>query len=224
MAFPTDDIYLGPKSFGPRKGHEGFVWHTTEGAGPSRADAVATANWQKTNPGSYNFLIYDGGVLLTVPFMEASGGVNPASSAWEPALWLKDLLSPAAFADPNAYLLNVAFSGKAADLSAGKYPANMIDTAARLVIWFEDGFGQDDAVMSAHADWQSNRSDPGAGVVDRILARYTELRQPPTPIDYKALYEAQLAKTADLTTKLTSARRSRDSALAKIAAAKEALA
>jgi hypothetical protein len=224
MSFPTDDIYLGPATFGTRKGSEGIIWHTTEGAGPSRTAAVATAEWQKSNPGSYNFIIYDGGILLTVPYLEASGGVNPASSAWAPKAWLKYLLSPAAFADPNAYLMNVAFSGRAADLAAGKYPANMIDTAARLTIWFEDGFGDDSAVMCSHADWQSNRSDPGLGVVDRILARYTELREPPAPIDYKALYEAEQAKTADLTTKLNSARRSRDRALAKIAAAKEALA
>ena len=224
VSFPADDIYLGPQSFGARKGHEGIIWHTTEGSGPSRAAAVATAEWQKTNPGSYNFIVYDGGILLTVPHLVASGGVNPASSAWAPAPWLKDHLTPAAFADPNAYLMNVAFSGKAADLAAGKYPANMIDTAARLVIWFEDGFGKDNAVMCSHADWQSNRSDPGAGVVDRILARYTELRTPPAPIDYKALFEAEQAKTAALTTKLTNARRQRDEARDKIAAAQAALA
>ena len=30
---------------------------------------------------------------------------------------------------------------------------------------------------AAHADFQTNRSDPGLGVVDRILARYTELSE-----------------------------------------------
>lgn len=211
MTFPANDIYLGPTAFGMRKGHEGIIWHTTEAAGTNRSAAVGTANWQKTNPGSYNFIIYDGGVLLTVPYMEASGGVNPASSAWAPGRfpWLKQLLTPAAYVDPNAYLMNIAFSGKAAELAAGNYPANMIDTAARLVIWFEaSAWGKDNAVMSSHANWQSNRSDPGAGVVDRILARYEAIKNPPAPVpvpvpapvppppvvDYKALYEAEHAK------------------------------
>ena len=205
MAFPTDDIFLGPRSFGVRKGHEGIIWHTTEGSGPSRAAAVATAQWQKSNPGSYNFIIYDGGILLTVPYLEASGGVNPASPAWAPEryAWLKAMHSAAAYADPNAYLMNVAFSGKAADLKAGLYPANMIDTAARLIIWFEGtAWGKDNSVHSAHSDWQSNRSDPGSGVITKILARYEQLKAPapapaptPPPPDYKALYTAEKAKT-----------------------------
>ena len=218
MTFPADDIHLGPKSFGARKGHEGIIWHTTESSGPSRASAVGTADWQKTNPGSYNFIIYDGGILLTVPFLEASGGVNPASSAWTPAAWLKTLLTPAAFADPNAYLMNVAFSGRALDLAAGKYPMNMIDTAARLLIWFEGTtWGKDNSVVCAHSDWQSNRSDPGAGVVDRILARYAELKAPaPVPVDYKALYEAEKVKLATANKTITALK-------AKIAAGKAAL-
>jgi hypothetical protein len=181
VSFPVDDQLLGPASFGKRKGHEGIIFHTTEASGPSRAHAVGTANWQKTNPGSYGFIVYDNaagslpGLLLTVPYLEASGGVNPASRSWLPKPWLSKLLTPAAFKDPNAYLMNVAFSGRAMDLAAGKYPPNMIDTAARLLVWFEDTFSVD-AVVCSHSDWQTNRTDPGAGVVDRILARYTEVR------------------------------------------------
>ena len=225
MTFPTDDIHLGPATFGLRKGSEGIIWHTTEGSGPSRAAAVATADWQKTNPGSYNFIIFDGGILLTVPYLEASGGVNPASTAWAPAAWLKTMLSPAAFADPNAYLMNVAFSGKAADLAAGKYPVNMIDTAARLVIWFENAaFGKDNAVMCSHSDWQSNRTDPGSGVVDKILARYNAIKNPaPAPTDYKALYEAELAKVATQTKVIADLKTQLATANTKIAAAKSAL-
>lgn len=185
MVFPSDDIYLGPSTFGPRKGHEGIVWHTTESSGPSRASAVATAEWQKSNPGSYNFIIYDGGILLTVPYLEASGGVNPASSHWAPERypWLKQLHSASAYADPNGYLMNVAFSGKAAELKAGNYPVNMIDTAAQLIIWMEStAWGKDDSVHSAHSDWQSNRSDPGTGVITRILKRYAELKIAPPPL------------------------------------------
>jgi hypothetical protein len=160
-----------------------------------------------------------------VPYLEASGGVNPASSAWAPKSWLKTLLSPAAFADPNAYLMNVAFSGKAADLAAGKYPANMIDTAARLVIWFENAaFGKDNAVMCSHSDWQSNRSDPGAGVIDKILARYSELKNPaPAPVNYKALYEAELAKVATQTKVIADLKTQLATANTKISAAKAAL-
>ena len=43
------------------------------------------------------------------------------------------------------------------------------------------------------------RTDPGVGVVDKILARYAELYNPP---DYKALYEAEVAKNATLSTQL----------------------
>lgn len=209
MAFPVDDILLGPATFGKRKGTEGIIWHTTEATGFSRAHAVGTANWQKTNPGSYNWIIYDGGLLLTVPYLEASGGTNPASDAWAPGRypWLKSLLSPAAYADPNAYLLNVAFSGRTADILAGKMPDNMYVTAARLTKWVEDQpWAKDNAVFSGHLHWQRNRSDPGQPTIDRILAEYAKLYNPPTvPVpepDYKALYIEEQAKVADLTTKL----------------------
>jgi hypothetical protein len=213
MAFPTDDIYLGPATFGPRKGTEGLCWHTTEATSFSRAAAVGTANWQKTNPGSYNWIIYDGGLLLTVPYLEASGGLNPASSAWAPGRypWLKSLHSAAAYADPNAYLLNVAFSGRTADILAGKMPANMYVTAARLTRWMEQqAWGKDNAVFSGHMHWQSNRSDPGQPTIDRILAEYAKLYDPPTipvpPPDYQALYIAEQAKVTDLVVKLSAER------------------
>jgi N-acetylmuramoyl-L-alanine amidase len=204
MPFPTDDIYLGSRSFGRRKGTEGVIWHSTEAGGPSRADAIGTANFQKTNLGSYNFIIYDGGILLTVPYEEASGGVAPTSAAWSPGRfpWLKQLLSPQAYFDPNAYLLNVAFSGKARDLAAGRYPDNMLETAARLTLWVEDTFGID-AVMTAHANWQTDRSDPGAGVVDRIIELYNEIvRPPPTPEPPPPTREERLAaEVIDLRTR-----------------------
>lgn len=228
MAFdPAADIFPAPRpaSFGRRKGSEGIVWHTTEGAGTRRQDAVATAVWQRTNPGSYNWLIYDPatdprGLLLTVPYLEASGGLNPASAAWAPGRypWLKQLLSPAAYADPNAYLLNVAFSGRTADLVAGLRAdradvVGMVDVAARLTLWVErEAWGADNQVFSGHLHWQTNRSDPGQPLIDAILARYAELLKPapppaPTPPpDYQALYEAELAKVRDLTDKVTDAR------------------
>lgn len=218
---PNADIYLGPATFGARKGTEGIIWHTTEASGFSRAAAVGTAEWQKSNPGSYNWIIYDGGLLLTVPFLEASGGLNPASASWAPSRfpWLKQMLSPAAYADPNAYLLNVAFSGRTADILAGKMPPNMYETAARLTKWVEEqAWGKDDAIFSGHFHWQSNRSDPGQATIDRILSEYARLFQapatPPPPADYQALYTAEVAKVTDLTTKL-SAERSKTSAQAR---------
>jgi hypothetical protein len=171
LTFPTDDIFLGPASFGPRKGTEGIIWHTTEGAGPSRAAALWTAQWQKTNPGSYNFIIYDGGILLTVPYLEASGGVNPASSSWAPGRfpWLKQQLSPAAYADPNAYLLNVAFSGKTAVFRDQGLPPNMLATAQQLTAWAAQTFGRH-MVASGHLHWQTNRSDPSLQVLAAITS------------------------------------------------------
>lgn len=215
MAFPTDDILLGPATFG-RRGDlgngvtcAGIIWHTTEASGTSRAHAVGTANWQKSNPGSYNFIIYDGGILLTVPFLEASGGVNPASPAWAPGRfpWLKSMLPAKAYGDPNKYHLNVAFSGRTADFAAGKMPANMIDTAARLALWVEkQAWGADNLIFSGHMHWQSNRSDPSQRVIDDILKRYAEIVNPPAPPppappppDYKALYEGEKAKLVTAT-------------------------
>ena len=233
MAFPTDEIVLGPRSYGARKGHEGMVFHTTEGAGPSRANALATISMQSpggslyAGGGSYNFYIYDGGVILGVPYMESSGSLTTkrTNPPWDPEPWLSKMLSPAAFADPNAYLVSVAFSGKAADLAAGKYPPNMIETAARLIRWFEkSSWGADNAIVMGHADWQSNRSDPGTGVVPRILKAYeaqTAAATPtPAPTDYKALYEAERAKVARLTTDLEAAIDTREWMRAKIRAAR----
>jgi hypothetical protein len=230
MTFPTDDILLGPKSFGPRKGTEGIIWHTTESVAMTRTAAVGTANWQKTNPGSYNWIIYDGGLLLTVPYMEASGGVNPASASWAPGRypWLKTMLSPAAYADPNAYLLNVAFAGRTADILAGAMPANMYETAAKLTKWVEtQTWGKDDAVFSGHMHWQSNRSDPGQPTIDRILTEYAKLYAPaptpPPPPDYQALYIAEQAKVSDLVAKLTAERNVSATLADRIAKAKAVL-
>jgi hypothetical protein len=172
VTFPTDDIFLGPASFGLRKGHEGIIWHTTEGAGPSRSAAVATATWQKSNPGSYNWIIYDGGLLLTVPYLEASGGVNPLSSSWAPGRfpWLKSALSAAAYADPNAYLLNVAFSGKTAVFRDQGLPPNMLATAKQLVEWVEAQPWCSRMVASGHLHWQTNRTDPSLQVLAAITS------------------------------------------------------
>lgn len=220
MTFPVDDIYPPPRprSWGARAGHVGIIWHTTEYAGTSRASALACArdqaargpNGEWLQPGSYNFIVYDGGVLLTVPYLEASGGINPASTSWAPQPWLKSLLPAPAFAEPTMHHLQVAFSGRAVDGAANRWPSNMIDTAARIGLWMErSAWGADNLVFSGHADWQSNRSDPGAGVIDRIIARMQQLGSPaptPPPPDYESLYRAELAKVTDLTAKVRAER------------------
>jgi hypothetical protein len=141
MPFPTDDVLLGAPSYGRRRGTEGVVWHTTEATDASRASAVGTARWQATpgtTTGSYNFIIFDGGILLTVPYLDASGGVNPGSSSWAPHRFpfLSQNLSLSAYADPNAFHLNVAFSGRTAVLR-DSMPQNMVDTAVALTRWVE---------------------------------------------------------------------------------------
>ena len=237
MAFPVDDIFPGvgdpnakhPATFGPLGdlGNgircAGLILHSTEGAGTTRQDALDTARFQLTNPGSYNWIAYDGGLLLTVPYLEASGGINPASQYWKPQPWLTSSLGTKVMSDPARYQLQVAFSGKAAEFAKGNIPASMIDNVARLVIWIEaQPWGANNLVLSAHSDYQTNRTDPGAGVIDRVLKRYTELTAP-APTDYKALYEAELAKVATQTKVIADLKTQVATANTKIAAAKSAL-
>ena len=231
MTFPTDDIYPPPRprSWGLRRSCVGVVWHTTEYANALRSSAIACArdqarrdaagNWLQ--PGSYNFILYDptttdakGGALLTVPFLEASGGMTvPGSSSWAPDAWLSQLLPAAAVADPAMHHVQIALSGKTADYAAGRVPnqARIIDVAARLALWIErEAWGADNLVFSGHMHWQDNRSDPSAQVLDQILARMAAIGAPapaPTPPpDYEALYRAELAKVSSLTAKVIAER------------------
>lgn len=217
MAFPVDEIVWGPRAYGLRKGTEMVVMHSTEGAGPSRANALATIQQQSpggslyAGGGSYHWIVYDGGAIMTVGYMDSAGSLTsdhtPPSAisprtgkpgVWAPKDWVKGVLSAAAEADTNAYVITICFSGKAADLAAGKYPANMFDTAAKIIRWIEQQtWAPDNINVAAHADFQTNRSDPGAGVVDKVLARYAALYNPPAPApapDYKALFEAERQK------------------------------
>jgi hypothetical protein len=217
MTFPVDDQLLGPRSWGVRKSTAGIIFHTTEYADFTRASAVACARDQAkrlpdggwAQPGSYNFIVYDGGVLLSVPYLEGSGGVNPSSASWAPERfpWLKQLLPAAAYADPTMHHLQIAFSGKTAAILLGRMPANMWETAAKLINWVEAAaWGADNVIVSSHLNWQSNRSDPGAGTADKIVALANKPAQP-APLDYKALYTAEVVKVGSLTTKLTAERK-----------------
>ena len=179
MAFPLDDQLLGAPAYGRRRGTEGIVWHTTEGADTSRNAAVATARWQATpgaTTGSYNWIVFDGGLLLTVPYLDASGGLaTGVQPYWQPDRFpfLKANLSLSAYADPNAFLLNVSFSGKAAEFAAGNMPQNMVDTAVALTRWVEaQDWSSRPLVHSGHMHWQTNRSDPSQTVLDAIARAY----------------------------------------------------
>lgn len=181
MSFPNDEQVYGPQSYGRRKGTQMAVFHTTEGAGPSRADALATVKLQSpggplyAGGGSYHYIIYDGGILNTVHWLDSAGSLmgDHSQSEWQPVDWLDEYLTPAAMADTNAYIVAICFSGKARELEAGKYPGNMFDTAARLLRWLElQDWAPNDIPTASHSDFQSNRSDPGEGVVDKVIGRY----------------------------------------------------
>lgn len=204
MAFPTNDIFLGPTSYGLRGAHgecDGIIFHTTEGGGVSRESALATAKWQATpgkTTGSYNFIIYDGGILLTVPYLEASGGVNPGSTAWAPERFsfLKTQLPSRAYLNPNEFQMNVAFSGRAAEFAKGNMPDNMITTAAQLVLWAqEQDWSSSLLVISGHQHWQTNRSDPSTPVLNKIKDRIIELssNNPFNDID-NSIFKADIIK------------------------------
>lgn len=231
MPFPVDDIYPPPRprSWGARRGHVGIVWHTTEYADATRARAIACARDQAARtptggwvqPGSYNWILYDpassgarGGALLTVPYLEASGGMSvPGAASWAPDSWLKSMLPAAAFTDPAMHHVQIALSGRTADYAAGRVlnQAAIIDVAARLAMWIEQStWGADNLVFSGHQHWQNNRSDPSAVVIDLILKRMAMIAapapKPPPPPDYQALYAAELAKVRDLADKVSDAR------------------
>lgn len=208
MAFPTDEIVFGPRAYGPRKGTEAVVLHTLENAGPSREQALSTIKLQSpggslyAGGGSYHWVICSDGLILTVGYTDSAGSLTgdhtPPSQispiTGKPGVWSLDenakvALSPAAEAGTNAYVIAVAFSGKAsvlsADVAAKKpYALSMIDTAARLVRWIEQqDFAPNDIPVLDHEDFQTNRSDPGPGVNAAIILRYAELYLPvPTPI------------------------------------------
>lgn len=246
MPFPLDDIYPGvgvpgakhPQTFGLRMDLGGgldcnhAIGHTTEYssglAGFSRDAAIACARDQSNGqPGSYNFIIYDkgsagakGGVLLTVPYREAAGGINPFSPEWAPDRypWLRSLLGAKAYSDPARSGIQFAFSGDTADIIAGRMPDNMWQTAADLIKWIEaQPWAADNLVLSGHLHWQKNRSDPGQTTLDKIIERMSV--KPPTPApDYKALYDQEVLKSRALSLKVIAERTRIDGIKRKVAA------
>lgn len=188
-----DEQKLGPRDWGVRPTTAGFIFHTDEYSGHDRATALRVIADQSRRgpggtwiqPGSYNLHIHytDGkvGVIEAVPVRHASGGINPASPYWNPDPWLRDLLPPAAFADPTMHHIQIVFTGKVASLVAAlddgrAWARAMIERAAQIVQAVErTSWGADNAVLSGHRNWQDNKTDPGAGTIDRILDRYDAL-------------------------------------------------
>lgn len=186
--FPDYTLHLGPPVYGVRKGTVGVCFHTTEAPGQTVADAISTARWQSTDGnskgGSYNFILGRDGAILTVPFLDIAGGINPTQNRHNRSTFpfLPGLIGEAAFRDPNAYLLQVALSGRTADFMANGYPAGMVDQAARIVLWAErSSWGADNLALVAHYQFSTQRSDPGTKFIQLVLDRYAQLVAEPAP-------------------------------------------
>jgi len=182
---------------------QGICFHTTEADGQGIDAAIGTVKWQgttgNTSNGSYHLVFgresatrY--GAVRSVRADKAAGGISTRrDSIWQPGRYpeLKQYLTAAAYADPNAYLFNVAISGRTLDFEKNGYPDALITALAWCVIHFENGllapatqmglnktYG---AFLCGHYQWQTNRSDPGPKLIDKVLAEYARLKQPVTP-------------------------------------------
>lgn len=193
---------LGPPQGGPRLGTVGICWHTTEPQDPlkqSLVDAIATARWQSdpaknTQQGSYNWIVARDGVVLTVPPNSVAWGVNPSSSAWSPAAFLSEHLSPRALKRPNHYLLNIAVQGRTDWFNQNGYPPETVTNCALLTRWLEATYAMD-AFFCGHMNWQSNRFDPGPKLIPAVLIRYSQVTTPPTQVQ---VLQAKLTETGSL--------------------------
>ena len=244
MAVTTVDAYGAPK-YGPiGRPPAGVVYHTPEwGDTPTLDNAIACAKWQATSSntsgGSYHGILgHDSAkypdsiatctvadhwtMVRSVPWDQAAGGLSSArDSTWAPGRypWIQQLVSADAYSDPNRWFHQISISGKAAWYVANGYPKGLV---IRLAEWVKvlEGAYKYDAVLTCHRHWQTNRSDPGPTTLpDLVLEEYGLL----TP-DYKALYEAEKAKTSTLQTTIQAQTQTIAQLKTKIAAAKSALA
>jgi len=194
MTFPTDHIKLGPHAYGRRPATYGVCFHTTEFADTSMAQALNCIRDQSPggslfeDGGSYNFILTNEGPVLSVPFLEASGGLStnhnpPPQGHWGPERypWLAQMLRTSAMDDPNNFLLQIAVSGRTARLLDDPAINRIVDDAARLLVWAEkQPQMSDNLVVMGHLNWQTNRSDPGQGFIDRVMARYAVITATPS--------------------------------------------
>lgn len=191
--FPTDNIQLGPHTYGRRPKTYGVVLHTTEGPNSSMAAAKGTATWQSpggggwAGGGSYNFILTDDGPLLTVPYLEAAGGLSGTHDPawWRPDRfpWLKQSLPAVAYNDPNLYMLQLSVSGKTSQLQSYPRIHRIAEDAAKIIKWAEDSdWAENNLVVSGHFNWQTDRSDPSQWFVDLVMEKYMALVTPQPPI------------------------------------------
>lgn len=242
MAVSTIDAYGAPK-YGPiGRPPAGVVYHTPEwGDTPTLDNAIACAKWQatsgNTSGGSYHGILgHDATdnpaactaadhwtMVRSVPWDQAAGGLSSARDAtWAPGRypWIQQLVSSAAYSDPNRWFHQISLSGKAAWYVTNGYPKGAVTRLAEWVKVLEGAYSYD-AVLTCHRHWQTNRSDPGPlDLPDLVLAEYARLNTP----DYRALYEAEKAKTSTLQTTIQAQTQTIAQLKTRIAAAKSALA
>jgi hypothetical protein len=182
----------GAPAYGLRKGTEGICFHTDEGSyEPTLIGGKRLATWQasagNTSGGSYNLIITPTGIVESVPVRQASGGISGLRDAnWNPQPFLREGLSAAAVADPNAYLMNVCMLGRTAYYEANGWPSVMVDLAARVVLWLEEQpWADSDIFLCRHADWQRNRTDPGTRLIPAVMDRYRQLTEDDMALVYK---------------------------------------
>jgi hypothetical protein len=195
----TADVYGAP-SYGPLRRAEGITFHTPENPDIGLASAIAVARWQassgNTSGGSYHGILaladgtnaadYRNWVMVrSVPWNQAAGGLsgdhNPAW--WQPGRfpWIQQHLSDAAYADPNAYMQQIALSGRAAWYQQNGVPAGAVTRLAQWVLILEKAYSYD-ALLTEHRMWQLDRSDVTGNLADLVLAEYGRITAPdPAP-------------------------------------------
>lgn len=206
MTLPTVTKY-GAWDYGPRKGTEAIVYHTSESGGWDIASAIACATWQankasNVSGGSYNGLLgYDATLgppespdawrmVLSVPWGNSAGGLvgNHTLPDWHPERYpfLDASLSDAAMADTNAYIIQTCISGSTAALNAAKINKPLVYKAicVQLARWAKqlEGVFSFDALLAEHYHFQTDRSDAGPTLYTDVLAQYLLLYPPVPPV------------------------------------------
>lgn len=250
------DVF-GPPQYGNLKGIEGIVFHTPENGDPSVEAAIATAKWQasagNTSGGSYHGILgYDSSkgpmsdrrawvLVKEMPFGRIAGSISTRrDDIWHPERFaVLQLLSDAAYADPNAYLHALCFGGDAAwwtgRLSTDAGRAEVRGALVRMAQWVRhlEKLYDYDAVLNQHRMWQTNRSDAdGLELTDYIMDEYEKLgaddggsTEGATPDPAVAALQAQVTQlTTDLNAEKVKTDRLRKRLDAKDAAMKEGLA
>jgi len=245
---PTID-QMGAPSYGPLGDPDGFVYHTPENGQPTLAAAIATARWQasslNTSGGSYHGILGhdaergpmadpDAWVMVrTVPWSQAAGGLSTRRDAvWAPDRfpWIRQLLSAAAFGDPNRFMLQLALGGNAAWWTSqlGTNRAGVRGALISMARWTLrlEQLLDFDAVLTLHRHWQTNRTDPaGLNFADLVLDEYARITAPapaPAPVDPDAARIADLERTVSrLRARIGNKNEQLDAAAVAIARARE---